>query len=93
MPVNRQSARQFKLVEGGKNIQLVSALMMTLVQTSATYNPPKKSRSLGTIGEDGELVYAGDKKAHDRTIEEDFDESNPGRAVDKVWSYPQPLRR
>ena len=67
--------------------------MMTLVQTSATYNPPKKSRSLGTIGEDGELVYAGDKKAHDRTIEEDFDESNPGRAVDKVWSYPQPLRR
>lgn len=58
--------------------------MMTLVQTSATYNPPKKSRSLEAIGEDGEVVYAGDKKAHDRIIDEDFDELNPDRTVDKV---------
>lgn len=65
---------------------------MTLVQTSATYNPPKKSRSLGAIGEDGELVYTNDKKTHDRIIE-DFDESNPGRVVDKVRFYPQPLRQ
>ena len=84
LPVNRQSARQFKLVEGGKNIQLVSALMMTLVQTSATYHPPKKSRSLEAIDEDGELVYAGDKKSHDRIIDDDFDESNPDKAINKV---------
>ncbi|CAG8973753.1 hypothetical protein HYALB_00007703 [Hymenoscyphus albidus] len=34
LPVTKQSARQFKLAEGG-NIQLVSALIMRLVQTSA----------------------------------------------------------
>lgn len=84
LPVNRQSARQFKLVEGGKNIQLVSALIMTLVQTSATYNPPKKSRSLEAIGEDGEVIYVGDKKSHDRNIDEEFDEAHPDRAVEKV---------
>jgi len=84
LPVNRQSARQFKLVEGGKNIQLVSALMMTLVQTSATYNPPQKSRSLEAIGEDGEVIYVGDKKSHGRNVDEEFDEAHPGRAVDKV---------
>ncbi|KAF8421237.1 sister chromatid cohesion C-terminus-domain-containing protein [Tirmania nivea] len=84
LPINRQSARQFKLVEGGKNIQLVSALMMTLVQTSATYNPPKKSRSLEAIGEDGEVIYVGDKKPHDRNVDEEFDEAHPDRAVDKL---------
>lgn len=35
LPVNRPHARQYKLVEG-KSIQLVSALIMRLVQTSAT---------------------------------------------------------
>ncbi|KAK7538446.1 sister chromatid cohesion protein Mis4 [Phyllosticta citribraziliensis] len=35
LPVTRQSARQFKMVDG-KPIQLVSALLMRLVQTSAT---------------------------------------------------------
>lgn len=34
LPVTKQSARQFKLVEGG-SIQLVSALIMRLIQTSA----------------------------------------------------------
>ncbi|PBP25600.1 AT hook domain-containing protein [Diplocarpon rosae] len=34
LPVHKQSARQFKLAEGG-SIQLVSALIMRLVQTSA----------------------------------------------------------
>ena len=60
---------------------------MTLIQTSATYIPPKRSRSLDSIGEDGELLYVGDKKSHDRIIDEDFDESNPDRAMEKV----QPL--
>ncbi|KAF8463496.1 sister chromatid cohesion C-terminus-domain-containing protein [Kalaharituber pfeilii] len=86
LPVNRQSARQFKLVEGGKNIQLVSALMMTLVQTSAAYSPLKKSRSLDAIGEDGELLYVGDKKSHDKAMDDDFDESNPQKAIDKLRS-------
>jgi cohesin loading factor subunit SCC2 len=35
LPVTKQSARQFKLAEGG-SIQLVSALIMRLIQTSAS---------------------------------------------------------
>ncbi|KAI5785554.1 sister chromatid cohesion C-terminus-domain-containing protein [Peziza echinospora] len=86
LPVNRQSARQFKLVEGGKNIQLVSALMITLVQTSATYNPPKSSRSIDVVGEDGELTYNGDRKSRDANMDYEFDESNPQKAIDKLSS-------
>ncbi|KAH8678999.1 hypothetical protein BGZ60DRAFT_402322 [Tricladium varicosporioides] len=41
LPVTRQSARQFKLAEGG-SIQLVSALIMRLIQTSA--NKPDDSK-------------------------------------------------
>ncbi|KAI9756051.1 MAG: hypothetical protein M4579_004021 [Chaenotheca gracillima] len=36
LPVSRQSARQFRLIEGN-NIQLVSALIMRLIQASAAY--------------------------------------------------------
>ncbi|KAI9662735.1 MAG: Sister chromatid cohesion protein 2 [Alyxoria varia] len=47
LPVTRQSARQFKVVDG-KPIQLVSALLMQLIQTSASPSsstqPSKKSR-------------------------------------------------
>lgn len=43
LPVTKQSARQFKLVEGG-SIQLVSALIMRLVQTSATKSDEGKEK-------------------------------------------------
>lgn len=59
LPVNRQSARQFKLVEG-KNIQLVSALIMRLVQTSGTYQGRKRKQGLVT-DEDGEVVLEKDE--------------------------------
>src|SRR5699024_8399255 len=39
----RQSARQFKLVDG-KNIQLLSALVMQLVQTTALQTPGTRNR-------------------------------------------------
>lgn len=47
LPVNKQQARQYKLPEG-KNIQLVSALIMRLIQTSANagLTKPKTSRKL-----------------------------------------------
>ena len=51
LPVSRQSARQFKMVDG-KPIQLVSALLMRLVQTSATRTQTKESRSLGDPNEE-----------------------------------------
>lgn len=43
LPVTRQSARQFKLAEGG-SIQLVSALIMRLIQTSATKSEDDRKR-------------------------------------------------
>ena len=43
LPVTRQSARQFKIIDG-KPIQLVSALIMQLVQTNATH-----SKSSGSV--------------------------------------------
>jgi len=43
LPVTRQSARQFKLTDG-KPIQLVSALLMRLIQTSATHSSQAKRK-------------------------------------------------
>ncbi|CZT45548.1 related to sister chromatid cohesion protein [Rhynchosporium secalis] len=43
LPVTKQSARQFKLAEGG-SIQLVSALIMRLVQTSASKPDDSKAK-------------------------------------------------
>ena len=44
LPVTRQSARQFKIVDG-KPIQLVSALLMQLVQTSASPSTEASKRA------------------------------------------------
>lgn len=43
LPVTKQSARQFKLPEGG-SIQLVSALIMRLIQTSASKDDDAKNK-------------------------------------------------
>ncbi|PQE28737.1 AT hook domain-containing protein [Rutstroemia sp. NJR-2017a WRK4] len=43
LPVTKQSARQFKLAEGG-SIQLVSALIMKLIQTSASKTDDAKEK-------------------------------------------------
>ena len=43
LPVNRQQARQYKL-DDGKNIQLVSALLMRLVHSSGTCSTVKAAR-------------------------------------------------
>ncbi|KAI9836545.1 MAG: hypothetical protein M1819_001176 [Sarea resinae] len=43
LPVTRQNARHYKLVEG-KNIQLVSALIMLLIQSCGTIFPDAKSQ-------------------------------------------------
>lgn len=55
LPVTKQSARQFKLAEGA-NIQLVSALIMRLIQTSATKTEDikHKRRSKALEALDGE---------------------------------------
>lgn len=43
LPVSKQSARQFKLADGG-SIQLVSALIMKLIQTSASKSDDAKEK-------------------------------------------------
>lgn len=60
LPVTKQSARQFKLAEGG-SIQLVSALIMKLIQTSVSMADDRKgkrgSRALQAInGEDNDDI-------------------------------------
>lgn len=50
LPVGRQSARQFKMADA-KPIQLVSALLMRLVQTSAT-RPQARERNMSSKTED-----------------------------------------
>jgi cohesin loading factor subunit SCC2 len=68
LPVTRQSARQFKLAEGG-SIQLVSALIMRLIQTSARKaddaKEKRRSKALEAINGD-----------------EDEDEVNDGNKID-----------
>ncbi|KAG0652985.1 scc2 [Hyphodiscus hymeniophilus] len=60
LPVTKQSARQFKLSEGG-SIQLVSALIMRLVQTSSTKADDAKETRRGKAmeafnGEEGAVA-------------------------------------
>ncbi|OCK78764.1 hypothetical protein K432DRAFT_427029 [Lepidopterella palustris CBS 459.81] len=53
LPVNRQSARQYKIVDG-KPIQLVSALLMQLVQTCATRSVMHKTKSSQDLDDEDE---------------------------------------
>ncbi|KAL7266770.1 Sister chromatid cohesion protein 2 [Rhizina undulata] len=90
LSINRQSGRQFKLVEGGKNIQLVSALVMRLVQISGTYQVRKKKRELVT-GEGGEVIHDKEEKIH-KTLDDMNDaETDPGGVVDRLYSMCNPL--
>ncbi|KAF8252145.1 ARM repeat-containing protein [Wilcoxina mikolae CBS 423.85] len=86
LPVNRATARQFKLVEGGKNIQLVSALIMRLVQTGGTYQPKKRKPGL-VSDEAGELQLEEDSMDD----EKDQDERSPHETVTKLHHLCSPL--
>lgn len=63
LPSTRQSARQFKLVDG-KNIQFLTALVMQLVQTTALKTPASRSfkarRRLAASADEGEDEPSGD---------------------------------
>lgn len=75
LPVGRQSARQFKIVDG-KPIQLISALIMQLVQTSTMFTVNDKSKADGA------------NRAHSRAGTESSDESESGTAVADLTSRP-----
>jgi len=79
LPSTRQSARQFKLADG-KNIQLLTALVLQLVQTTALETPrsskTKRRLQAQTDGDDDELMGDGeDKNNADSDDDEELDES------------------
>ncbi|KAL4896228.1 putative sister chromatid cohesion protein Mis4 [Aspergillus ambiguus] len=81
LPSTRQSARQFKLADG-KNIQLLTALVIQLVQTTALDVPASRSsrtkRKLPTGDEDSESL--GNKE----DVDEDEDEMSLEQLASKV---------
>lgn len=86
LPVNRATARQFKLVDGGKNIQLVSALIMRLVQTGGTYQPKKRKRRPTSDG-DGDAQPEEGVGGENR----DQEERTSNGTVAKLYQLCSPL--
>lgn len=82
LPSTRQGARQFKLADG-KNIQLLTALVLQLVQTTAMETPSRSSKAkrrlqaTGDDDEDDELMGDGDdtKKTESGDDDDELDES------------------
>ncbi|KAH0137680.1 hypothetical protein KCU82_g18147, partial [Aureobasidium melanogenum] len=70
LPVGRQSARQFKMVDA-KPIQLVSALLMRLVQTSAT-RMEVKTRSIPDEDDAEKDEEESDSSEEDADADSDF---------------------
>ncbi|KAL9097045.1 MAG: hypothetical protein Q9165_001009 [Trypethelium subeluteriae] len=66
LPVSRQNARQFKMAEN-KPIQLVSALIMQLVQTSASASStvPAKKKHRQDSEDEGEAAQPTDEESED----------------------------
>lgn len=78
LPSTRQSARQFKLADG-KNIQLLTALVMQLVQTTALDTPgTRTSRSKRKLsaptGEDDQETQGLKQESSDEDENDDDDE-------------------
>lgn len=98
LPVAKQSARQFKLVTGG-SIQLVSALIMRLIQTSGNKSDAKSRRHAlpGDADADGEdedgpqfqvVIGGGLPPAYDT---ESRALRNPPQTVHDLENIAQPL--
>lgn len=85
LPVGRQSARQFKMIDA-KPIQLVSALLMRLLQTSATRSRVRKQKSLDKT----KSLNGDEKSVEDDDSEEDADaESDSDAEVSRKVSAPK----
>ncbi|KAH8596059.1 AT hook domain-containing protein [Bisporella sp. PMI_857] len=94
LPVTKQSARQFKLADGG-SIQLVSALIMRLIQTSASKaedpNDKRKKQALGIGGEEDEEQTNGNEKARPTIISEERAEQQVVTAIQELGYVTSPL--
>ncbi|KAK2806187.1 hypothetical protein FQN50_005910 [Emmonsiellopsis sp. PD_5] len=91
LPSTRQSARQFKLIDG-KNIQLLSALVMQLVQTTALQKStkgarkPKRRLPLPKIGQDD-----GSESSEEDDDESDDDRPKRGTPLELLSNKVEPL--
>lgn len=85
LPSTRQSARQFKLADG-KNIQLLTALVLQLVQTTALQTPrtSKTKRRLQTHQDDDELMGDADDTKNVESEDEDESDESLERLAAKV---------
>ncbi|PMD62723.1 uncharacterized protein K444DRAFT_557922 [Hyaloscypha bicolor E] len=97
LPVTRQSARQFKLADGG-SIQLVSALLMKLIQTSASKPDDDKEKRRTKALEafngdgDGEEVRNGQANTERCTItSESRGGQQPVTAIQELRDVASPL--
>ncbi|KAJ5375224.1 Armadillo-like helical [Penicillium concentricum] len=78
LPTTRQNARQFKVADG-KNIQLLTALVLQLVQTTAL-ETPSRSKTKRRIksqadDDDDELMGNGEDHANGESDDDESDES------------------
>ncbi|KAJ5179875.1 Armadillo-like helical [Penicillium capsulatum] len=84
LPSTRQSARQFKLADG-KSIQLLTALVLQLVQTTALETPSRSSKAKPRIKEtdddDDELMGYGDDG---RKTESDADNDELDSSLERL---------
>lgn len=88
LPSTRQSARQFKLADG-KSIQLLTALVMQLVQTTALDTPVSRSarmkrRPPASAGDDNDESMEDAKSEADEGEDEDEKEASLERLATKV---------
>ncbi|KAJ9487174.1 hypothetical protein VN97_g6153 [Penicillium thymicola] len=72
LPTTRQNARQFKVADG-KNIQLLTALVLQLVQTTALETPSrsKTKRRIKAQADDDDDELMGDGENHDNGESDD----------------------
>ncbi|KAJ5286729.1 hypothetical protein N7478_002415 [Penicillium angulare] len=94
LPSTRQSARQFKLADG-KSIQLLTALVLQLVQTTALQTPSRsKAKKRIQNNDDDELMnYENDaKKTGEDDEDEELDESLERLAVKVNRLYDNAVR-
>lgn len=91
--VNKKAQRQFKL-DDGKNIMLVSALVVRLVQASSGYHPPKSERIMKSAEEEDEDEEAEEKPKKKTGLDgiSGLEPSrNPGEVIQKLTSICHPL--
>ncbi|KAH0337933.1 hypothetical protein KCU74_g1401, partial [Aureobasidium melanogenum] len=89
LPVGRQSARQFKMVDA-KPIQLVSALLMRLVQTSAT-RMEVKTKSIPD--EDDAEKDEDDSESSEEDADADSDFEGDQEKKQRLKKKPKPKKR